>query len=172
MQLGGLLAAWHAQTLARRRPSSRRFDDVEAFEQLRVEPYHRTVDAALAAAWSGRSARYVEEMLDRRLCLVHGDFSPKNVLVGEDDALWLIDFEVAHVGDPAFDLGFMLNHLMLKAIHRPAAFERYRARRRRLLGCLPSAGQRSAGAGSHLRRPATRAASCSPASTASLRPST
>jgi aminoglycoside phosphotransferase (APT) family kinase protein len=60
----------------------------------------------------------VEQMLATRSCLVHGDYSPKNVLVGVD-GLWVVDFEVAHVGDPAFDLAFMLNHLLLKSIHRP-----------------------------------------------------
>ena len=55
MQLGGLLAAIHAQT-SRDQAVLESFDDVEAFEQLRVEPYHRTVDAALAAAWKARSA--------------------------------------------------------------------------------------------------------------------
>jgi 5-methylthioribose kinase len=122
-QLGAVLAAIHAGT-ARDQAALRSFDDVEAFEQLRVDPYHRTV----MRRWPELEraiGMVVEEMLDRRLCLVHGDFSPKNVLVGTDGASWLIDFEVAHSGDPAFDLGFMLNHLMLKAIHRPAAFERY-----------------------------------------------
>ena len=51
----------------------------------------------------------------RRICLVHGDYSPKNVLIGQ--GLWVIDFEVAHFGDPAFDVAFMLNHLLLKRLH-------------------------------------------------------
>jgi 5-methylthioribose kinase len=121
-RLGTLLATIHAET-SRDGELLAEFDDAEAFAQLRIDPYHRTV----MRRWPGLErpvGMVVEEMLDRRLCLVHGDFSPKNVLVG-DDGLWLIDFEVAHAGDPAFDLGFMLNHLMLKAIHRPAAFERY-----------------------------------------------
>ena len=33
----------------------------------------------------------------------------------------MIDFEVAHYGDPAFDVAFMLNHLLLKRLHVPAA---------------------------------------------------
>jgi 5-methylthioribose kinase len=120
-RLGTLLATIHAET-SRDEALLASFDDVEAFEQLRVDPYHRTVMRRWASL-ERPVGMVVEEMLDRRLCLVHGDFSPKNVLVG--DGLWLIDFEVAHAGDPAFDLGFMLNHLMLKAIHRPAVFERY-----------------------------------------------
>jgi len=61
-----------------------------------------------------------------RRCLVHGDYSPKNVLVGAE-GLWVLDFEVAHLGDPAFDVAFMLNHLALKAIHRPDHANRYQA---------------------------------------------
>jgi 5-methylthioribose kinase len=53
------------------------------------------------------------------VCLVHGDYSPKNVLVG--DGLWVIDYEVAHFGDPAFDLAYMLNHLLLKLVHLPGS---------------------------------------------------
>jgi aminoglycoside phosphotransferase (APT) family kinase protein len=52
----------------------------------------------------------------RRLTLVHGDYSPKNVLVREG-SLVLLDHEVIHFGDPAFDLGFAMTHLMSKAHH-------------------------------------------------------
>ncbi|MEX0712771.1 MAG: phosphotransferase, partial [Pirellulales bacterium] len=48
--------------------------------------------------------------------LVHADFSPKNLLVFEGGLL-LVDFETGHFGDPAFDLGFFLSHLVLKAAH-------------------------------------------------------
>jgi thiamine kinase-like enzyme len=54
-------------------------------------------------------------VLANRLCLVHGDFSPKNLLISPGQAL-LIDFEVGHFGDPAFDLGFFLTHLVAKAV--------------------------------------------------------
>jgi aminoglycoside phosphotransferase (APT) family kinase protein len=68
---------------------------------------------------------YVDEMQARRLCIVHGDFSPKNVLVGRGPELWVIDFEVAHIGDPAFDVAFLLCHLMLKSLHRPQLAAEY-----------------------------------------------
>jgi 5-methylthioribose kinase len=61
---------------------------------------------------------------------VHGDYSPKNVLVGDDgpgNGLWVIDWEVVHRGDPTFDLAFMLNHLALKSIHRSSAIADYEA---------------------------------------------
>jgi 5-methylthioribose kinase len=122
-RLGELLAHWHERTEGDE-DVARRFSDAEAFEQLRVDPYYRTVMRRWPALERAVGA-HVEAMLDTHACLVHGDFSPKNVLVGED-GMWVIDFEVAHVGDPVFDLAFMVNHLMLKAIHRPEGRDGYR----------------------------------------------
>ena len=58
----------------------------------------------------------MEETRARRETLVHGDYSPKNVLV-RDGKLVLLDHEVIHFGDPAFDLGFSLTHFLSKAHH-------------------------------------------------------
>jgi len=44
-------------------------------------------------------------MSAHRICLVLADFSPKNILI-TDQGIHLVDFETAHYGDPAFDLGF------------------------------------------------------------------
>ena len=54
----------------------------------------------------------------RRITLVHGDYSPKNILVHQN-RLILLDHEVIHFGDPAFDIGFSLTHLLSKAHHLP-----------------------------------------------------
>jgi thiamine kinase-like enzyme len=62
--------------------------------------------------------RHADAMLATQRCFVHGDYSPKNILVGVDGR-WVIDFEVVHFGDPVFDVAFMLNHLLLKSLHRP-----------------------------------------------------
>jgi 5-methylthioribose kinase len=123
-RLGELLRAWHAGTL-RDDAVARRFRDFEAFDQLRVDPYHR----AVMRRWPSLErvvGAHAEELLATHVCLVHGDFSPKNVLVGLD-GLWVLDFEVAHFGDPVFDPAFMLNHLMLKTIHRPVDAAAYRS---------------------------------------------
>lgn len=120
-QLGATLAAWHRGTYGG--PDAWRLAGTDAFEQLRVDPYHRTV-MRRRPELAGSIGEVVEQMLATTACLVHGDFSPKNVLVGAG-GLWVLDFEVAHVGDPAFDLGFMLNHLLLKSVHRPDAAVRY-----------------------------------------------
>jgi aminoglycoside phosphotransferase (APT) family kinase protein len=58
----------------------------------------------------------IGDTLARRVTLVHGDFSPKNILV-RDGKLILLDHEVIHWGDPAFDVGFGLTHFLSKAHH-------------------------------------------------------
>ena len=59
-----------------------------------------------------------------KLALVHGDVSPKNILVGPQGPVFL-DAECAWYGDPAFDLAFCLNHLLLKCAWRPAFTAQY-----------------------------------------------
>ncbi len=118
-RLGRILAAWHAGT-SEPEAFPQLVGDREAFDQLRVDPFYRTVMARLPDVASDVE-RYAETMLATRRCLVHGDFSPKNVLIDPDgDGVWVIDLEVAHIGDPAFDLAFLLTHLTLKAIHAPS----------------------------------------------------
>jgi 5-methylthioribose kinase len=116
--LGQLLAKWQRTTLGDA-AVARAFDTAQAFCQLRVDPYYLTVARRrpeLRAAIEDMAA----QLQSTHICLVHGDYSPKNVLVGK--GLWVIDFEVAHFGDPAFDIAFMLNHLLLKRLHvAPAA---------------------------------------------------
>lgn len=117
--LGHVLAEWQNSTRAGNRLSPR-LQRYEAFEQLRVDPYHRTV-ARRNPDLAGAIDAVIADMAGRRVCLTHGDFSPKNVLVDpQGSRMWVIDFEVAHLGDPAFDVAFLLTHLLLKSIHRPA----------------------------------------------------
>ena len=115
-------------------PDLGEFADRRGFVQLRIDPYHRAAAAAhpeLAAAIEAEAQR----MLGQPRVLVHGDYSPKNIIVSSggtgggngnsDDggdgagAVFLLDFEVAHLGNPVFDLAFLLTHLTLKAIRRP-----------------------------------------------------
>jgi 5-methylthioribose kinase len=117
-RLGELLRVWHdaaPATLA----------NVPSFIQLRVNPFYWTV-AERHRDLAGRIHDVAERLLTARTSFVHGDFSPKNVLVGESGS-WVIDWEVAHAGEPAFDVAYLLAHLLLKSVHRPGDAERYRA---------------------------------------------
>ena len=92
----------------------RTFVNQKVFIELRIDPFLRTV-ASRHPALKPLIDREVERLLDNRLTLVHGDYSPKNVLVA-GERLYVLDFEVAHIGDPSFDLGFLTNHFLLKAV--------------------------------------------------------
>jgi len=58
--------------------------------------------------------------LEPRGALVHGDAQPGNILLAARGPT-LLDAEIAHVGDPAFDLGTLLAHVWLARLAgRPA----------------------------------------------------
>ena len=100
------------------------FGDRTFFETLRVEPYYR-----YTASQVPESATFYAALIDdtyaRQDTVVHGDFSPKNVLV-HGGRLVLLDHEVIHLGDPGFDLGFGMTHLLSKAHHLPTYREAFR----------------------------------------------
>lgn len=114
--LGDLLGDWHTATA---RPDYlAQFADRSRFHALRVEPFYLTAAERVPAA-AERIGRLVTEMDAVQVTLVHGDFSPKNILAGPLSGLWAIDFESTHAGDPAFDAAYMLNHVLLKSMHLP-----------------------------------------------------
>ncbi len=110
--LGSMIAlSWHNDDAARL------FGDQTVFDQLRIDPYYR-----FTAERVPEVADYIDRLIEassaRRVGLVHGDWSPKNLLTW-DCELWVIDWEVIHFGDPSFDVGFLLNHLLMKSIAMP-----------------------------------------------------
>ena len=102
-----------------------RFANDATFHDIRLEPYllaaarrHPALAEALHALAQATAARHI--------ALVHGDVSPKNLLIGPHGPVFL-DSECACYGDPAFDLAFCLNHLLLKCVWRPHWRARYLA---------------------------------------------
>lgn len=90
------------------------------FDALRLAPYLRTL-AERTPDLAEPILRVVARTADTHLALVHGDVSPKNILIANSDGHpVLLDAECAWYGDPAFDAAFCLNHLLLKAVHVPA----------------------------------------------------
>lgn len=116
-QFGRLLGTIHRGSGVRAAELAPLFDDRTFFESLRVEPYYR-YSAEQVPESAEFFGRLIEDTYARRLTLVHGDYSPKNILV-HDGRLILLDHEVIHFGDPAFDLGFSFAHLLSKAHHLP-----------------------------------------------------
>lgn len=114
-RVGEVLGRVHSNSAAR--PDlARDFDDLRFFRELRIEPFFDYV-AVRKPELAPRIARVAQAMLGRRTALVHGDYSPKNILADGSDVV-ILDFEVAHWGDPRFDLAFCIAHLMLKSALR------------------------------------------------------
>jgi tRNA A-37 threonylcarbamoyl transferase component Bud32 len=92
-----------------------RFDNLMPLTEGRIDPYHRAA-AAANPDLADRIETEVERLLASRSVLVHGDFSPKN-LIAYHKKMMMLDFEVAHWGDPAFDPAFLISHLILGSCH-------------------------------------------------------
>jgi aminoglycoside phosphotransferase (APT) family kinase protein len=99
------------------------FANDDTFEAIRIEPYLRTTGRAHAQLAS-RFDELAHRTLTTKRALVHGDISPKNILQGPDGPVFL-DAECAWFGDPAFDLAFCLNHLLLKGAREGADRRHY-----------------------------------------------
>jgi 5-methylthioribose kinase len=92
------------------------FGDRTVFDQLRLDPYYRAT-ARRHPDLHPYFDSLIAETLDRQYSIVHGDWSPKNLLVASTGEVTAIDFEVVHYGDPSFDIAFLMNHLLLKTVH-------------------------------------------------------
>ena len=112
---GRLLGALHAETRGQPALESGPLADGTVFDQLRIDPFYRTIARAHPEA-APRIDSLIHSLLHPpRRGFVHGDFSPKNLLVHRQ-GITLVDFETAHAGDPAYDVGFFLSHLLLKSV--------------------------------------------------------
>jgi len=111
--VGQLLGVLHASTWKSQNAAAL-LDDRSYFDALRIDPYYRRI-AEVHPALRDQIQELIDSALSIQLALTHGDFSPKNLLISTRQIM-LIDFEVGHFGDPAFDNGFCLSHLMLKGL--------------------------------------------------------
>jgi len=114
--VGTLIGRLHAHSAADRSAPAR-FATDDNFEALRIGPYLRAT-AARHPDLARRFDHLARQTAGTRLALVHGDVSPKNILLGPSGPV-LLDAECAWFGDPAFDVAFCVNHLLIKSILLP-----------------------------------------------------
>jgi aminoglycoside phosphotransferase (APT) family kinase protein len=116
--VGNVLARIHGFSAARPELAGR-FATDSIFFDIRLEPY-LLATARRHASLAPALERLVEVTRAQKMALVHGDVSPKNILVGPHGPV-LLDAECAWWGDPAFDIAFCLNHLLLKCLWNASA---------------------------------------------------
>ena len=131
-RMAELLVKVHAAS-ARDQQLLSAFDHDEDFVAIRLSPYflhtaQKHPDCAVALH------SLVQQTLAHKHVLIHGDVSPKNILNGNSGPV-LLDAECACLGDPAFDLAFVLTHMLLKCVYRPADTAAY-------LDCFDALSQR------------------------------
>ncbi|SFP36871.1 Phosphotransferase enzyme family protein [Oscillibacter sp. PC13] len=96
---------------------ARRFHNQQFFYDLRIEPYIQHV-LKKYPQFAKKGAAVMTFLTTERSVLIHGDYSPKNILV-KDDGICILDMEVACYGNPCFDVAFFSNHFLLKAVKHP-----------------------------------------------------
>jgi tRNA A-37 threonylcarbamoyl transferase component Bud32 len=121
-EVGRRIAAIHGRTAGQLEIAAK-FSTDHIFFPIRLEPY-LCATAEKHPDCAERLESLVRVTGATKKALVHGDVSPKNILVGPDGPVFL-DAECAWYGDPAFDLAFCLNHLLLKCVWRPRWQARY-----------------------------------------------
>lgn len=120
--LGTTLAQWH--NFCENNENARtQFMEDSLFEQLRIDPFYRSVSQKNGSL-KPVIDRLINELAGDQTTVVHGDFSPKNIMVGADRQVYILDFEVTHVGNPVFDLAFLLSHLLCKTFRTDQLIER------------------------------------------------
>tara|TARA_R110002072_G_scaffold99008_1_gene217972 strand:- start:87194 stop:88261 length:1068 start_codon:yes stop_codon:yes gene_type:complete len=112
-RLAGHLAAIHRGSTGNGEIAERMRDQT-VFDELRLDPFYRYV-AETCPQFATPLNSLIKRTTQRQDCLVLADFSPKNVLLTSNGPV-IVDFETGHYGDPGFDIGFFLSHLLLKTV--------------------------------------------------------
>jgi 5-methylthioribose kinase len=115
VQFGSLLGTIHRGSAESGPDIRTEFADTSFFESLRLDPYYLYTAGRIPAAGSFLQT-LAQDTMHSKLSLVHGDYSPKNTLLYRGKLI-LLDYEVVHFGDPAFDVGFAMTHFLSKAHH-------------------------------------------------------
>jgi D-3-phosphoglycerate dehydrogenase len=115
---GALLGQLHGRS-THRPDIAESFASRQFFEELRIRPYFERIAERNPDAAAAIREGIADMAKSGEQALVHGDYSPKNLLADGGDVV-VLDAEVAHWGDPRFDLAFLLSHLLLKSMRRRA----------------------------------------------------
>ena len=108
------LAAVHQHT-AVNHDAFNYFNDQTFFDELRIKPYILHLLNKYPEL-TKQAEEQVSMLRENCIALIHGDYSPKNIIV-DVDRIYIVDMEVACYSHPAFDLAFFMNHFFLKSIH-------------------------------------------------------
>ena len=119
-KMGEILGQIHAKS-AKDETLQNHFPPNDIFHAIRLEPYLEAT-AKKHPDLKDQLFELSKRTSKLKLTMIHGDVSPKNILLGPKGPV-ILDAECASIGDPAFDLAFCLNHFLLKCLWTPSAKE-------------------------------------------------
>lgn len=100
-----------------------KFKEARFFYELRISPYIEYL-INVYPELREKADKLYHLLMTKQIALIHGDYSPKNILVKDND-ICILDFEVAYFGNPCFDTAFFSNHFLLKAVKNRDISEKY-----------------------------------------------
>ncbi len=112
-RIGKLLGEVH-KYFYKKQKYKKLFLNDETFYAIRIEPY-LVFTSKFYPELSNHYKSTIDYLLNNKSTVIHGDFSPKNILIGKNFPV-ILDAETACWGNPVFDLAFFNNHLILKSI--------------------------------------------------------
>ncbi len=121
-RIGKLLGIIH-KFFYKKKKYKKIFLNDNTFYDIRIEPY-----LVFTSKFYPEFSEYYKTTIDllkkNKSTVIHGDFSPKNILLGKNYPV-ILDAETACWGNPAFDLAFLNNHIILKSILNKEIFQNY-----------------------------------------------
>jgi len=90
------------------------FDNRENFMNLKIKL--QCLEITRNEILKREISKFVTNSIAKKICLLHGDIAPKNILVHGRE-VFFIDLEESHYSDPALDIGYLLAHYFLNAIN-------------------------------------------------------
>ncbi len=121
-KVGAILANIHNNT-AYNAELQKRFKDNSVFIIGRITTGYLEVARQFLSV-KDLILKIANRCLNTKRALVTADITPKNILV-DNDNIMMIDHEGAHYGDPSFDLGIFIAHILLKSVYNIKIKKKY-----------------------------------------------
>ena len=121
-RIGRLLGKIHKYYYQKERYKKIFLND-KTFYSIRIEPY-LVFTSKFYPELSSCYKSSINFLKKNQTTVIHGDFSPKNILIGKSFPI-ILDAETACWGNPIFDLAFLNNHLILKSILNKDIYKGY-----------------------------------------------
>ena len=121
-RIGKLLSLVH-KSFYKKKQYEKIFLNDKTFYDIRIEPYLRFTSKFYPEFYESYK-KTINFLTKNKSTVIHGDFSPKNILLGKNFPV-ILDAETACWGNPAFDIAFFNNHIILKSIFNRKVFKSY-----------------------------------------------